>query len=286
MPKIFEPREKTMKLFYRTTALAALLGASTMGVAAQENGQSQLQSGDYCNMQWTQVDADGDGFVSKQEAQDHLELSFAAVDQDFDGNITEVEYIDCQTGTPHAPLVSPGPGDEASFREVDTDEDQQVDRAEYAEAARRAYEAVQSEVSEENYKSFASYTWLTREELGATDTTIDQMTADEAAFRSATAFNAIDQNGDDVIGREEWQGREDVASYDEAWAKARFSRLDADQSGAINMDEFVKTREDVIDNLTATANDADAGENNQSTSSSSASDSDGTPVYLYHFWIQ
>jgi Ca2+-binding EF-hand superfamily protein len=261
------------------------MSALTFGAAAQNDAETKLGSGDYCDTMWSQVDMDGDGFVSKQEARDDLELRFSAIDKDGDGDITRVEYVDCQTGK-GAPVVAPVERSEETFRAADADSDAELDRQEFASAARGTYEATRSDSSDQAYKSFASYVWLTREEAGSEETTIRQMTADQAAFRASVNFNALDANNDNVVDISEWAERDVAPGYDEAWANARFYRLDGNDSGTINKEEFSQVRTEMIDEMTTAATvESDVMDEEADTLPATEND-EGVPVETYHFSYQ
>lgn len=275
-----------MRHLLHTTAIAAAFAAFTFGAQAQESNdaESAVQSASapsYCDTRWSSVDGNEDGFVSRDEATGAMDDQFSAIDADGNGEITKTEYVDCMTRTGDQASAEADRTEDA-FASVDTDGDDQISREEFRDAAKQAFEQSRSAAADdEAVVVFRRFVWLTPEESGQEGIHSD-MSADEAAARSAKTFAALDKNSDDIIDTQEWSERSPKAGIDEEWANARFEELDEDKSGAIGKEEYRTARNQMLDEMTTASTDGDAS---GGASDDSASTGDqGIPVYVYRFW--
>lgn len=301
-----------MRHLLRTTAIALATGGLAIGAQAQESSDAtQTAAADqgFCETAWTKVDADSDGFVSKQEAQGAIDARFGQIDKDGDGNITRVEYVDCVTGT-GAPTPAPGERTEANFQETDTNQDDAIDRDEFRDLAEQSYDSTrgasatdtgsdtsaksdtsksaeaqtdqsagsQSEQTADAGETAASgpfvvmrrYVWLTPDEAGDPQMLRD-MSKGEAAARSAYTFNSLDENNDDQVSVQEWKEREPSSGMTEDWANARFDEYDTDTSNAVSQEEYKQAWQRQLDQTTTASTESNMTGGEQ-TSDQDASD--------------
>jgi Ca2+-binding EF-hand superfamily protein len=78
------------RLFYVVTLLLAASGTALAADSAAERPPAQAGAGQY----FQRLDTNGDGAISREEAQGHprIEQAFEAMDADKDGKVTEAEF--------------------------------------------------------------------------------------------------------------------------------------------------------------------------------------------------
>lgn len=283
-----------MKHLFRTTAIAFALGGIALGAHAQQGEKGHMSAGNqtgsgmqasYCEEPWAQVDGNSDGFVSREEAGSAMENRFGEIDADGNGEITKTEWVDCLSSM-RGRTAAEADRNEQNFADADSDQDGRLGRDEFREGAQQAFEGTRSDGADENaFVVLRRYVFLTPEE---DQSTLENMSADEAAGRSAMTFSALDQNDDDIVDTKEWSERTPRVAQDEEWANARFDEMDSDATGSISREEYQTARRQMLDGMStgSTTNDG-SGEHSASAKgdASSASDqSQGIPVYVYRFW--
>ena len=202
-----------MKHLLTTTALAAAMGCLSLAAQAQENNAeaADMQNGtmqqqaSYCDKPWTQVDGNSDGYVSQAEASSAIENEFGQIDSDDNGWISQAEWNQCMNKV--SGQTAEADRNEQNFAEADTDKDRQISRDEFRRGSQQAYENAQASNADDNSLIILRrYVFLTPEE-SQDKSTVENMSSDEAAGRSALTFSSLDQNGDDIIDTEEWAER-------------------------------------------------------------------------------
>jgi Ca2+-binding EF-hand superfamily protein len=188
-----------------TGSAIGLVAAVAMQAKAQTTGTA---AEDRCVQQWTAVDADSNGKISKSEARDATAHEFTRIDMDGDGAISVQEWKDCT-----APGAIPGGFETAAgtsedelkqeFARMDPDQTGDVSPEEAASAWKQA----------------------------AGDA------ADEEAARQVGAlFAMLDKDGDGKLTWEEWKTR------GQADTAARFELIDKDANQQISKSEWAEHR--------------------------------------------
>jgi len=269
-----------MKRLFKTAGTVALLSCVSFAVQAQD--------ADYCNQPWAQVDGNSDGMISKAEASASVENQFGQIDTNGDGEVSKTEYTDCMSRV-SGQAAAEADRNEQNFAETDIDQDSKIDRNEFRQSAQQAYEDGSAQnADEDSVVVLRRFVFLTPEE-SQDQSKLKNMSADEAAGRSALTFSALDQNSDDSLGQEEWSERSPQITRNEDWASANFDRIDQDSSGSISKEEYQSARQQMLDDqmstgsTSASTSASTSGEASGSGSATQASDQ-GIPVYVYRFW--
>lgn len=269
----------------QTTAILLAVGGLTMSAHAQETKETAAAS--FCDTPWMQVDGNDDGFVSKSEATGATDTRFGQIDADGNGEITKTEYVDCMTRT-GGQASAEAERDDAGFKQADANQDEKIDRDEFRDQASKAFEDSRTAAADDPdaWVVLQRYVWLTPDEAGDGNM-FGEMTADEAAGRSAMTFSALDQNSDGILDTQEWSQKEPSSRMDEEWASARFDEFDANASGAIDDEEYRTARSDMLDGMTTGSTTQDSssasGSASDAASDDTASAGQGVPVYVYRF---
>lgn len=282
-----------MRKLLTSTSLAVLMAGVGINAFAQENGSANAQSGAVgaviCDGRFANVDVDGDGFVTREEATRGIQQDFGAIDADGNGEITKTEYVDCKAQSSDQQAAETT-RDAESFAAADINKDKGVDRGEYMGAAQQAYESA-SEASDAEPSS--GYLWLTPDELKSGGA--KNFSAGEAGMRSAMSFDRLDNNGDGILDTQEWEKAVPGGGNPGGAATARFESMDADQSGSLSKDEYSQSRSAMIDEMqtgsVGGASSSEAGDTtaesqenaNASGGEGNAAQAAGVPVFIYHF---
>ncbi len=306
-----------MNNLLRKTALAAAVSGLAFAAHAQDTTNPTASAAPdapaYCDTPWHSIDGNDDGFVSKSEATGMMETRFGELDADGNGEITKTEYVDCMTRT-GGQTAAEADRNEQNFAEADANADGELDREEFRQAAKEAWDRNSGNIStqmkdDDSTTTAASetgnddamsgdqeqagasttgaendallvlrrYVWLTPDE---DETTLSGMSEDEAAARSAVTFNALDKNNDDIVDTAEWSERTPQSGMNEDWASANFDKLDGDASGAITRDEYNQAQSRMLDETTTASTTAgSSGGSNDDASASTAEASSNGEAY-------
>ena len=281
-----------MKHLCRTTAIALAIGGVAFGAQAQENNNQQNQQAaagqSYCDTAWTKVDADGDGFVSEQEASDSVQARFDSIDVDGDDRIDYAEFQTCmsaRSGTQSAEVDR----SEENFAEADADQDDQISRDEFRDRAERSYDDVQNaqdaEANAEPVIVLRRYVWLTPDEAQNPET-FRNMSKDEAAARSAYTFDSLDRNNDDMVTADEWSQHGWDSDAAETDMQARFDTFDSDSDEEVTREEFEAAESSMLDRTETASTDGGSGSASADTTgdeTQASGQGSDIPVYIYHF---
>ncbi|WP_417427049.1 hypothetical protein [Hoeflea sp.] len=284
-----------MNHLLRTTAIVAVMGCFSIAAQAQQSdGEAAgadtgtMNETSYCDKPWAKVDGNADGFVSKAEASASVENQFGQIDIDGNGELTKTEWVDCLSKM-RDQTAAEADRNEDNFAEADTNKDQQIGRDEFRKGSQKAFEdATAANAEDDKLIVLRRYVFLTPQE-GQDQSTVKNMSADEAAGRSALTFAALNQNGDDVIDAQEWSERSPKFARDEEWANAQFDSIDSDSTNTVSREEFSDAREQMRDEMTTGSTNADdaAGDQTAEANKSAAAEADGSdkgiPVYIYRF---
>ena len=283
-----------MKHLLRTTAIVAVMGCFNIAAQAQSDGQATetttaaMNKASYCDKPWHEVDGNEDGFVSQTEASASIDNQFSQIDLDGNGEITKTEWVDCLSKMRNQ-TAAEADRSEDNFAEADTNNDQQIARDEFRQGSQSAYENAQAENADDNALIvLRRYVFLTPEE-SQDQTAMQTMSADEAAGRSALTFEALDKSGDGIIDTQEWSERSPRITRDEEWANAQFDRIDNDATGSISREEYSDAREQMLDQVTTGSTSATESASGQEakaadeTASQSTDSDQGVPVFIYRF---
>lgn len=282
-----------MRKLLTSTSLAVVMAGVGFSALAQENASSGAEDAAVgaviCDGRFANVDVDGDGFVTREEATRGIEQDFAAIDADGNGEITKTEYVDCKAQSPDQQAAKVA-RDAESFAAADANKDQGVDRGEYMGAAQQAYENASRSG---DATPLVVYLWMTPEELQAGNAR--NLSAEEAGARSAMTFNALDDNGDGIIDTREWEKAIPGGGNPGGAPTARFEMIDSDQSNALSREEYAQARTAMLDAMRTGSVDSgsDAGgtaaaDQQASDASGSGTETDaapavGVPVFVYRF---
>lgn len=191
-------------LLLTTTATVAIGVLSTAASAAE------------CSRNFSTIDVNGDGMISKTEAAVAVVDEFKRLDEDGSGSVSKSEWKNC-LATQSADSDSKelfALGDE--FADADLDNDGNLTVEEAAKSAKKSYAADGSQASQE-----------------------------EQARNFGAQFSMIDENGDWSISKSEWENR------NQADTNASFRRLDADGDGEVSQSEFHDARSKTEDEQSA-----------------------------------
>jgi Ca2+-binding EF-hand superfamily protein len=276
-----------MRHLLYTSAIALAIGGLTLGAQAQESQANSQMAQSVCDAPWTEVDANGNGFVSEQEASGAVAKRFNAMDTDGDGTLDYAEYQACLSATSEMQAAKTDRSKQ-NFQQADANQDQEITADEYRELARQSYDNVQeaqvTDVEAEPFVVLRRYIWLTPEEANDSSA-MKNMSADEAAARAAWNFAALDQNNDDRISVEEWREHTAASTTSESDMRARFNEMDADSSDSVSSEEYSRAQTEKFD--TTTTASVDSGDSGQTSTDASGSDeglgNHGVPVYVFRF---
>lgn len=131
-------------MYFRNTTVAALALAMTLTSSLALAQQGRGQMGRFADM-----DADGDGQLSRQELLDSAESVFYAMDADSNEKLTLEEYMSLrmgqQQGNNGAMQAARQAEKEARFQPMDADGDGLVSLKEFTDAAAARFDAADSD---------------------------------------------------------------------------------------------------------------------------------------------
>lgn len=162
-------------------------------------------------LQLQQLDADGDGTVSRREFEIARAADFRRLDRDRDGALTEAEFLGDQEAGPARNRRA------ERYAEIDADGDGLVREDEYFAFGRRQFTAFDANGDGR----------VTPAEFRAAS----ESAGDRSQDGGRDMFAALDRDGDGYIA---------VAELEESRALA-FSQLDANEDGVLTVDEFTRS---------------------------------------------
>ncbi len=162
-----------MKLHYSCAAIALLAFAAANPALSQDNKQLTEQQVK-CETAFTKIDADDNGLISKEEADEAIDRSFEQLDFDNDGRVTRAEYNACHE---YSEIYANSQNGFAWLQKADTNQDKTVTKEEMAAAGERQYQSDP-----------------------------DGMTKEEHARQMTWDFNKLDENNNGTIDFSEWRG--------------------------------------------------------------------------------
>lgn len=290
--------ELHMRKLLTTTAIAATLGVIAASAQAQtSSGAGATQEpasapADRCDSEWHLVDDDSDGFVTREEADGLLKDLFTLMDSNRNGEITKTEYVDCIAQTSDDTPPAEATRDEESFTTVDANQDDSIDPEEFRTGAEQAYQDSRSstEAQADPVIVLRRFVWLTPDELSSG--AHGEMSADEAAWRSAQTFQGLDTDANGRLSNDEWAQSQATPGPIEQTVASRYERLDTDGSGSVSEQEFKQAQTAMLDDTdtgsVTTSGDAQADASASGGAEASApadpsGETDGIPVFIYHF---
>ncbi len=216
-------------------AALTMTTAMTMTPAAAQ----EADLADVCQNAFFSVDESKDGMVTAQEAESTGGLVFESLDLDSSGAIDREEYVACaETMQQMSSGMMPSEDGEATFTEIDTDQDSNVSAREYFEMARAAYEDSMSEdgQSVDMTTGFEKPFIKIPQDMTASDLGLEdrQRFLDLAALTFATADTDLDGN----LTREEWMARADQYEIDIESINQRFDQSDSDGDDTLSAEEY------------------------------------------------
>jgi hypothetical protein len=232
-----------------TVACAALLGGSAQAADTTTMIHDMLAA---CGNGFSAADENGDGWVSRAEADLALHAHFELLDGNADGVVSREEFALCRAGSGSMTVTRTQTilrSDDVFF-DVDRDGDQKVSRDEWfgaVEARYLKFAADGQPIGVDTYRNAVS-------DIAASTTAGDAngdgiMSIQEVSTDAAAAFAHHDKNGDGVLSPAEFtaprgtgqSATEEVA--DQAGAAesldVRWARLDADGDGELTLEEYV-----------------------------------------------
>lgn len=228
--------------------LAAAVAAGSAHAAETTTTIRDMQTA--CGGVFAVADTDGDGWVTRAEAELSLVQSFLLADGNADGVVAREEFTLCRAGSGAVTVTRTATvlrSDDVFFA-VDKDDDRRVSHDEWFGAVERRYVGLNS--SGEPI-SVATYRKVVADISGSTDA-IDQngdgvVSLDEVSSDAQRAFSALDTNGNGILSPAEFTAYrgESVTSTDlqespygvralaESWAV-----LDVNDDEKVTLDEY------------------------------------------------
>lgn len=278
-----------------SSSLALLLGG---GAAIATANAATDQTASYCGQGWTKVDANDNGFVTKSEAKQAGGVVFEEMDADGNGKVSKSEYTDCmqnwmQRWQQAAAKVE---RDEASFAEVDTDQDNQITTYEFVNGWRKAYDIEKAgQAKDDRVPSVAAYTGY----VTAPDD--KKMSEQDSASRAAAMFKNLDTDRSGTLSPEEWSAPnpENIGRHT---LDLNWETMDTNGDGFISSMEYDKARDarfgeaqeqagkaqeqaGAAQDQAGKAQDQAGDQQTSADVSASGSSATGVPVYLYRFYV-
>lgn len=237
-----QPRWAIMARRFVMPALAFGMTLAALPASAQQ-GAPEQQASPQPVVRFGYIDRDRDGFISAEETRRFRQLVFANLDTDGDGMVSLEEFAAAERAVP-----GPSPAmasmaslrTEGRFEDMDADKDGAVSKAEYLEAAGRAFARVEQaedgKVSVQTYRSQLG-AWAYDPALvgGGPDMTVAQA---DAAGDVRMSFAALDADGDSALSLDEWRATSPTAAQVPRPPVQNFAALDIDGDGRLTWDEF------------------------------------------------
>jgi len=195
------------------------------------------------------ADANGDGWITRAEAETAMRFHFELLDGNADGVVTLAEFTACRAGsglrttTRRTAVLR---ADHPLFA-ADLDGNQMIDQMEWNMAAERLYNQMPKSAGRANLATFDASMQGFALPAAEADTDGDGMVGTiEAGAAIREGFLRADANGDGLVSFAEFATRDVVASHtevgpDQAIAKQLaevWYRLDANRDGVVSYEEF------------------------------------------------
>ncbi|WP_185020776.1 EF-hand domain-containing protein [Histidinibacterium lentulum] len=236
----------------RTTLSVFALAAAGLSAPAlaQETGTDAAGEirASYCNTGFMALDTDGDGMLTEEEIEAGSRAIFEEIDADTDGAISREEFTACEERGLEA-------AQEAFSRTYGDMEAGSLDEA-WATAAGNNPDIETQGMSREDFLGAAADAFemrptMTLEAEGAEPVafgqpfvylgegeSLDEMSTEEFAARSAYTFELTDADGDDYLSREEFIERGERLTPDIEAINDRFDRMDTNADDSLSQEEF------------------------------------------------
>ena len=222
---------------------AALIAASVASVAAVAATASAAIKTPACDQPFDAIDTNDDGKISDTEAVTWRKKVFRNLDDDKDGDVSRWEFLECHAGPPPvATFRNPDRylryRDDKRFSEIDSDSDNKVYYEEYVNAGRNAFRFSQGGPNVTPKQYYEQMRGQAYDPESADRNADGIITADEAAADVDRAFANLDDDGDGIITKSEWQSERRISRADKV-----FRRLDADGDQRVSMGEWIAADE-------------------------------------------
>jgi len=233
--------------FLATTACAAMLGASAWAADTTTTVHDLLTG---CGNGFAAADANGDGWISRAEADIAINEHFALLDGDADGIVTREEFALCRAGSGSLTVTRTQTilrSDDVFF-DVDRDGDQKISRDEWFSAVEARYLKL---AGTGQPVGVASYRKVVADINGSTDAADRNgdgvVSIEEVSNDALAAFHLLDRNGDSKLSPAEFTAPRGGTTTSQAEAEQpatvesldiRWARLDTDGDGRLTPEEF------------------------------------------------
>lgn len=251
-------------------SFAAVLAVLGTAAVAQDAGQAS-----FCEQGYARADANADGVVGPDELSAVTDAEFSELDADGDGSVSAAEYAECRAGWMQDLPDTGSERTEERMAELDTNADGRLDRNEFmgtvdqdqyfarwgrmpfTESVRDERGATANQGQSAEARTDAATTGERTGEDDAAGTiremrhvirgpqgaSLNEMSQDDMAARTAQMFLILDANNDSVVDRPEWVRIRLGGEHLTDSLAAAFGRADADGSGDLSPEEYAADRE-------------------------------------------
>lgn len=250
-------------------------GNSDTSMKAESGAQTAGAPGALCLNSFSIVDANEDGTVSMDEAEESAANRFATIDANDDGTLTREEYVACMTQNA-GQTATPMDRTPADLAALDDDGNGKITFDEWVNTASGAYARVTGEDFTPEDERRAEQLTYTRED-GEVAPRIGEMTDAEYWSRVADMFAMFDADNSGEVTESEWTADQvEMADMSETYER-EFSQMDANEDGAVSEQEFaaesMRTYEEAMENIPG------------QTEAANADGLPGVPVMFYRYYI-
>lgn len=206
--------------------------ASQTGQATDTQQASQTGQASVCETGFASYDQNSDRELSSDELDSVARANFREMDADGDGALTRQEYSDCSNVLAGTQSMESDRTAE-NMAEYDTDGDDTLTQQEFMQASADSYDAMRDDPNGET-----DITRLTFWPVSTTPGAWIDMSVDEAAGRSMMLFVSLDKDNSGTIARDEWAVTQVPLPDRSEAANQRFDETDTDSSGDVSEDEY------------------------------------------------
>lgn len=239
-----------MRAFITTATCAVLLSSTAWAGDTTTTIRDMLAA---CGPGFQSADSNGDGWVSRAEAELSMQASFALIDGDADGVVTQEEFALCRAGSGSVTVTRTATvlrSDDVFFA-VDRDNDQSISKDEWFGAVEARYLRL---AADGQPIAVATYRKALADIAGSTDA-VDVnndgvVSVDEVSNNAFVAFHGHDRNGDRRLSPAEFTAHrgtggnttehETNQSGTSDPLALRWARLDSNGDGEVTLDEFTE----------------------------------------------